>query len=365
MENKKSKANIGIIILLIILVIILTFLLTIFIYNKFIVPTKTQASDTKKDTQETTKDNTQTKTVKYNNNQQLILDVFKYNVSPSEDVGTKTLNLEIVNGKLTAYLDKSEVNIKGLEGNIKSFVYNRIGCSIDPSNRYIVVAINDKNELFSANVTGYNRDNYLTFKKVNITEEVVDITELGFPIYFTTCSYIDIAAVLKDNTVKLFDIDIKNNNNDYINAEEVVTISDTDVTNFRYSTYTHMVYSDNTIGKLDLDGKYGKEFDERIKYNNEVLKVSKLYSISKPESDMNYISYVISNNKLYKLQSKVDLKQSKVTNSSVTLVNNSKVKNELVEDTNSEYKDKNVTITFEDGTKLKIENVYIYDAENN
>ena len=281
----------------------------------------------------------------------------------------KDLTLKIVDGKLTAKLDGNDITVKGLEGNIRSFVDEKEDCAVGFP--HIVIAINDKNELFYENVDGYSRSDYLTFKKLNLNEEVVDITKNEFCIYYSTCSCDTIGVVLKDGKIKLLNVETNYDNTSKIYNISNVSISDYDVTNFAYSNQSIMVYKDNTIGKFDNEGKYtGSEFSERLKYDGNILKISKLYNPI-GSNDNIYSYYIISNNKLYKFD--VDSSDTPRTTpeiKKVTLISNSNVKSESIDTSKEElyefdYNDsKDITITFEDGTTHTINGVYsVYNAK--
>lgn len=223
---------------------------------------------------------------------------------------SKRLDLEIVNGKLQANLNFEKVDIKGLEGNIKSFLFMTAGCDI--AAEINVVAINDKNELFVADVNHYDQTDYLTFKKQSLSKKITDIKTLDFGYLFSTCGQNNLAVVTKDKKIYPYRYDYQN---------KKFSIFDLDVTNFKKSVDGFIIYTDNTIGLFDTTGEYGDKFNERVKYNNKELKASKIYQVLGNE---NVQTYVVSDNKLYKIDAEYDGPQiTKILN--VSLVSEKRV----------------------------------------
>ncbi|MBQ9318420.1 MAG: hypothetical protein IJR82_02180 [Bacilli bacterium] len=253
----------------------------------------------------------------------------------------KRLDLAIKDNKLQAMLNYQEVNIKGLEGKIKSFIISRDYCS-DVANKWLI-AINDKNELYMTDINYYNRDDYMTFKKISLNNDIKDITDLDFNVGFSTCGRVNTAVVLKDNSVHQLKYD---------REKDTFTMSNTDVSNFKQSIgSTYIVYNDNTIGRFDTYGKYENEFNERLKYNNKELKASIIYE--SVEND--YITYyIVSDNKLYKVENTYDGPQ--VTESKVSLVNDKRI-TVMMSKASSNVNYHDIDVTFEDDSTYIIKNI--------
>ena len=113
-----------------------------------------------------------------------------------------------------------------------------------------------------------------------------------------------------------------------------------------------MIYKDNTIGAFDLKGEYGEEFNERLKYNSEVLKADKVYYNAGYDVEKTYVVY---NNMLYMVEHKIDYENYKVNMLGVTLVSESKIKKESIDTSKKELYKYEKDITFEDGNTYKIE----------
>lgn len=260
----------------------------------------------------------------------------------------KRLDLEIVDGKLIANLNYQSLDVKEIKGKVKSFVISRDYCS-DDANKWLIV-INDQNELYMTDINYYDKSNYMTFKKISLNDEIKDITDLDFNVGFSTCGRVNTAVVLKDNTIHQLIYDREKN---------TFIISKTDVSNFKTSIgSTYIVYKDNTIGRFDTYGKYENEFNERLKYNNKELKASIIYE-SVENDEMT--SYIVSDNRLYKVENTYDGPQVKV--SKVSLVNDKRI-TVMMTKASSNVNYRNIEITFEDDTTFTIKNVtmeYVID----
>lgn len=273
------------------------------------------------------------------------------------------LYLQILNGKLLAKLENiqsntspvfNKIEINGLEENIKSVVYESQGCGNDGA--IIVVAINEKNELFYSDVSGINKEENITFKKINLNEKIKDIDMTEFSIGFSTCGERHLFVVFDDG--KEYPL-IYNEQDDNFSIDK-----DVDISTFKtVIPQLLVVYNDDTIGKWDSYGKYADDYKNKIQYKGENVVISKFYNrySSYDSSDNN--KYIVSNNKLYELNvtysdgieiDKIELK----------LVNDSNIKSESTNTSKNDLyyffpfeEDNDITVTFENGDSFIITNV--------
>lgn len=253
----------------------------------------------------------------------------------------KRLDLEISDGKLMANLNYQSLDVKGIEGSVKSFIISRDSCS-DDANKWLI-AIDDTNNLYMTNINYYDQNDYMTFKKISLDEEIKDITDLDFNVSFSTCGRVNTAVVLKDNSVHQLR---------YEKDKNTFAMLTADVSNFKKSIgINYMVYKDNTVGLFDTHGKYDSSFNERLKYNGIELKASIIY-----ESYFNneIVYYIVSDNKLYKVESTYDDLQ--ITDSKVSLVNDKRIAVNLYQSSNKlNYYD--IDISFEDDSTYTIKDI--------
>ena len=249
------------------------------------------------------------------------------------------LYLQILNGKLLAKLENIQSNT--------SPVFNKIE---------INVAINEKNELFYSDVSGINKEENITFKKINLNEKIKDIDMTEFSIGFSTCGERHLFVVFDDG--KEYPL-IYNEQDDNFSIDK-----DVDISTFKtVIPQLLVVYNDDTIGKWDSYGKYADDYKNKIQYKGENVVISKFYNrySSYDSSDNN--KYIVSNNKLYELNvtysdgieiDKIELK----------LVNDSNIKSESTNTSKNDLyyffpfeEDNDITVTFENGDSFIITNV--------
>ena len=348
-----EKKNNG---LVIVLVIIILGLGGFILYDKDVLGLKGDKKDNDTEVNNISEKN-ETDKISINNLKKIELEVSDESTNYEK---FKKLELKIVEGELQAYLNYEKVDVKGIDGKAKSFLYQMAGCAIDSEMNIIV--LNDKNELFVADVNHYEQENYLTFKKQSLDKEISDITKLDFNYVFSTCGTNDLAVITKDNKVYPYKYDYQN---------KKFSIYDLDVTDFRKNLMNSFIlHNDNTISIFDANGKYGDKFNEKIKYNGNELKLEKYYSVANDSylTTDDSEAYVISDNKLYKLDIKSDMVQ--VTDVKVSLVNDKRIlsvyDNTVGEQTYTYNSTFNVSnkITFEDYSTYDIKNiVYTYTAE--
>lgn len=290
----------------------------------------------------------------YNNLTKTSLDVYD---SSDNYEKVKKLDLEIVNGELQAKLNYEKIEVKSIDGKVKSFLYQLAGCSFE--DEINVIVLNDKNELFVADVNHYNQDNYLTFKKQNLNKEIVDITKLDYNYLFLTCGTNNVAVVTKDNKIYPYKYDFQN---------KTYSIEDLDITNFRKSiSNSFIIYDDNTMSIFDVDGKYGDKYKEKVKYNGKELKIDKYYTVKNTDSsslEEAGIAYIISDNKLYKLDLKYDM--IKLEDVKISQISDKRIISESLSVEDEEYfiNDIDNKITFEDYSTYELKNVtYVINLE--
>lgn len=341
MEKKKNC-------LIIILVIIVLGLGCYIIYDKNVLGLKKEKSES--NTTDVIEDSkiAETSNVSVKNLTKASFSVYDSNDNYSK---LKKLDLEIVDGKLEAYLNYEKIEVNGIEGKVKVFLYQLMGCS--SKNDMDVVVLNDKNELFVADVNHYDQDNYITFKKQSLDKEIVNITKLDFNYEFLTCGTNYIAVVTKDNKIYPYRYDHQNSK---------FSIYDLDVTEFKKNIMNSFIlYKDNTIGIFDASGKYENKFKDKIKYNGKELIVQKYIAVNNNETQsMNEeaVSYVISDNKLYKLDIKNDMVQ--VLDVKVSLISEKRIIDEslnVVGEQNYYLNSIDNKVTFEDYSTYDIKNI--------
>lgn len=338
MEKKNNS-------LVIILVIVILGLSGYILYDKDVLGLKGE-----KEKINTTINNSSTKVAEennsYNNLTEISLNVFN---SVTYDK-VKKLDLKIVDGELQANLNYEKVEVKGIEGKAKSFLYQMAGCSMDDNMN--IILLNDKNEIFTADVNHYDQDNYLTFKKQHLDKEIVDITKLDFNYVFLTCGTNDLAVVTKDNKIYPYKYDFQN---------KTYSIDDLEITDFKKSiSNSFIVYNDNTISIFDANGKYGDKFNEKIKYNDNELKVDKYFTVKNNDSNNTTeetIAYIISDNKLYKLDLTYDMIQ--LEDVKVSQISDKRIISESLSVKDEEYfmNDIDSKITFEDYSTYELKNI--------
>ena len=309
---------------------------------------KKKSSETsKKDTKEDKKETTPTEdTVKYTNYTELVV---------SEDTNGKFI-LKINNGVFEGYYGNKTLKVTGIEGKAKSFVQ---GIWCDGHGQILVIT--EDNKLFIAyyypgteEVDGKTVTfESLEFKELKTNLEVVDITnhqETGW----TTCGEPYLAIVLKNKEIRAIYSD--DDGNDKIGTFDYSIIKQV----FFTSGSRIILYSDNTISDFyfesgDVYNKYNAKVNEKLKYNNENIVADKIIIMANDSSDN---IYVVSNNKLYKINMVVDGPITKSIN--ITLVNNTDIKSESLsvnKGLNSYDIEKEDVITFTDGKQVTISNI--------
>jgi len=312
---------------------------------------KKKSSETsKKDTKEDKKETTPTEdTIKYDNYTELVV---------SEDTNGKFI-LKINNGVFEGYYGNTKLKVSGIEGKAKSFVQ---GVSCDPNMQTLVIT--EDNKLFISNYyagtyVGENNQTVnfdsMEFKELKTDLEVVNITKHQ-PIKWagSRCGDYSFAVVLKNKEIRAIYSD--NNGNYNIGTFDYSIIKQV----FYASGSRIILYSDNTISDhyysaSDNYYEYNAKVNEKLKYNNENIVADKIINLTNDSSNS---IYVVSNNKLYKINMVVDGPITKSIN--ITLVNNSDIKSETLEVSkglNSYDIEKTDTITFTDGNSITISNI--------
>lgn len=355
MEKKKTNK----------LIVFLVFILTSaacagFIWFKLEEVEKNKTNDDKKKSSETSKkdetkkdnnitNNETVEEIKYENYTELVV---------SEDTNGKFI-LKINNGVFEGYYGSKTLKVTGIEGKAKSFVQ---GSSCDPNMQTLVIT--EDNKLFISNYYAgtYGGENNQTvnfdsmeFKELKTDLEVVNITKHQ-PIKWagSRCGDSLFAVVLKNKEIRAIYSDKNGNYNigtfDYSIIKQVFYASGSRI----------ILYSDNTISDhyysaSDEYYEYNAKVNEKLKYNNENIVADKIIIMANDSSDD---IYVVSNNKLYKINMVVDGPITKSIN--ITLVNNTDIKSESLsvnKGLNSYDIEKEDVITFTDGKQVTISNI--------
>ena len=312
---------------------------------------KKKSSETsKKDTKEDKKETTPTEdTIKYDNYTELVV---------SEDTNGKFI-LKINNGVFEGYYGSKTLKVTGIEGKAKSFVQ---GISCDPNMQTLVIT--EDNRLFISNYYAgtYGGENNqivnfdsMEFKELKTDLEVVNITKHQ-PIKWagSRCGDSLFAVVLKNKEIRAIYSDNNGNYNigtfDYSIIKQVFYASGSRIILYNDNTISDHYYSAN-----DNYYEYNAKVNEKLKYNNENIVADKIINLTNDSSDN---IYVVSNNKLYKINMVVDGPITKSIN--ITLVNNTDIKSESLsvnKGLNSYDIEKEDVITFTDGKQVTISNI--------
>lgn len=348
MENK--NINKGVLVVLAIIIIILL-ALVILLAAGTISFNNNVTSDNNEQTNKNISDNNKDK-----NKDKKYVNYTSYNVplySEKRNNSNLFMKLNVVDGKLKAVIEEETIPVNGIDGQVKSFVFGS-DCG---SSHYLLAFTTDNKVYFSS----YLYDNFadeeghaLNFKEILNDYNIVNITKVNYA-GFRTCGNHDFGVVLDNGQIRAIN-----------SSNSKIIIGNLDYSQIKYTTSywpNIVVYNDNTISGL-LEDPYNGPIGTKISYNNKDLVLKKYISVS----NTNY-SYVISKNKLYKLNWHTDEKTTaQIILDNVELVNNSKIDSESLSVSRGEnefYSDqKSDIIKFIDGTSVEITDIqYIYSVK--
>ena len=195
-----------------------------------------------------------------------------------------------------------------------------------------------------------DQNNHLDFEEIVTDYNIVDITKIDYT-GFRTCGNHDFGVVLNNGEIRALTGDLPLPTIGKLNYGLVKKVT----------TYwpSIVVYKDNTISQL-LDNPYDGPISNKLLYNGNNLLLDKYINI-----DNGLESYIISNNKLYKLTWHNEDRWTKLIEK-IELVNSSEIAKESLNSLNGKnnyYNNKkNDTITFKNGLVIEIKNiVYVYN----
>ena len=201
MEEKKNKLIVFLIGIIILLVGVIIFV----VLNKQEEPKKEQKEETKiEETEDKEKeDNKVVENTKYNNYQKKEIEFTMY--EDETEVFNETMKFYIENKDLKVSTAKKQITITGLTGNIKSFIGdNQCG-------EIVMLAINENNEVFYTIIKDDDnnlKDYKIVFNKLNINENITDITEhTDLSSSHGSCIPVNLSVVLKNGEIRSFEYD--------------------------------------------------------------------------------------------------------------------------------------------------------------
>lgn len=248
----------------------------------------------------------------------------------------KMVILNVIDGNLVATLEDNTLKVNGIEGKVKTFVAGGSCGGI-----YSVLVMTEDNLLFYASAIPSNNRNRVDenfefeFQKLSI-ENVANITKYVYAGY-RTCSEPDYAIVLTTGEIM-----------------PAKRIYDSEIGTFDYrivknELYPIVIYEDNTISKI-LDDGYNGPAGEKLKYNDKELIIQRFYEMTAVSDTPTIVSYMISDNKLYKLTANIS--RMLITSIDIELINETEIANETFN-----RSEKTDVIEFADGQTFEMTNV--------